>query len=103
LTLASMNDSTGDYRRFSKVFGIGLGRTGTKSLAYALRQLGINVVHYPDDLKTYQELSTGNYNFSLLQTLDGITDITVAPFYPHLDDLFPGSKFILTVREKTAG
>jgi hypothetical protein len=83
-----------------KVFGIGLGRTGTKSLTSALYHLGINVVHYPDDVITYQELSAGNYNFSVLKTMDGITDVTVSMFYPHLDQLFPGSKFILTVRDK---
>jgi hypothetical protein len=87
--------------RKGKVFGIGLSRTGTKSLTSALNLLGINVVHYPDDDTTLRELVEGNYNFSLLQHFDGITDITVAPFYPQLDTLFPGSKFILTVRNKT--
>lgn len=91
------NDS---WRKQHKVFGIGLGRTGTKSLTYALHHLGIHVAHYPDDAVTYRELSAGNYRFSLLDTLDGITDVTVSLFYPHLDQLFPGSKFILTVRDK---
>lgn len=91
------NDGAGNR---SKVFGIGLGRTGTKSLTYALYHLGINVVHYPDDLITYQELAAGNYNFSVLKTMDGITDVTVSMFYFHLDQLFPGSQFILTVRDK---
>jgi len=85
-----------------KVFGIGLSRTGTKSLTSALYALGVNAVHYPDDETTLRELASGNYNFALLQKYDGITDITVAPFYPQLDKLFPGSKFILTVRDKAA-
>jgi hypothetical protein len=84
----------------SKVFGIGLSRTGTKSLTSALHALGISVAHYPDDETTLRELIEGNYDFSLLQKLDGITDITVSAFYPQLDKLFPGSKFILTVRDK---
>ncbi|MEB3213871.1 MAG: sulfotransferase [Leptolyngbyaceae bacterium] len=84
----------------NKVFGIGLGRTGTKSLTYALNHLGIHVTHYPEDADTYRELSQGNYQFSLLKTLDGITDVTVSLFYPHLDRQYPGSKFILTVRNK---
>jgi Sulfotransferase domain len=83
-----------------KVFGIGLSRTGTKSLTSALYSLGINAVHYPDDETTLRELVSGNYNFSLLQKMDGITDITVSAFYPQLDKLFPDSKFILTVRDK---
>jgi hypothetical protein len=97
-----MNHRNGDQAQQPKVFGIGLGRTGTKSLTLALHHLGFNIAHYPDDATTYRELATGNYNFSLLRTLDGITDVTVSMFYPHLDQLFPGSKFILTVRERDA-
>jgi hypothetical protein len=84
-----------------KVFGIGLSRTGTKSLTSALNILGIKTIHYPDDDTTLRELVEGNYNLSLLQHFDGVTDITVSPFYPQLDELFPNSKFILTVRNKT--
>jgi len=83
-----------------KVFGIGLSRTGTKSLTKALDLLGFCVVHYPTDKVTLEELLTGKYNFSLLDGYDGITDITVAPFYAQLDKLYPGSKFILTTRDK---
>lgn len=83
-----------------KVFGIGLSRTGTKSLTISLNQLGFNIVHYPNDTKTLQELMAGNYNLSILQDCDGITDITTVSYYPQLDRLFPNSKFILTVREK---
>lgn len=83
-----------------KVFGIGLSRTGTKSLSLALHHLGINVAHFPDDETTFRELSSANYRFSLLDTLDGITDITVAHCYAQLDKLFPNSKFILTVRNQ---
>jgi hypothetical protein len=84
----------------SKIFGIGLSRTGTKSLTRALNMLGFKVAHYPDDEITLKELMAGKYNFSLLKDFDGITDITVAPYYAQLDKLFPDSKFILTVRDK---
>ncbi len=83
-----------------KVFGIGLSRTGTKSLTISLNQLGFKIVHYPNDTKTLQELMAANYDLSILQDCDGITDITTVPYYPQLDRLFPNSKFILTVREK---
>jgi hypothetical protein len=84
----------------SKIFGIGLSRTGTKSLTLALNMLGFKVAHYPDDEITLKELMAGKYNFSLLKDFDGITDITVAPYYAQLDKLFPDSKFILTIRDK---
>ena len=94
----SVNERFG--HRPVKVFGIGLSRTGTKSLTKALDLLGFNVMHYPTGKEVFEELTRGNYSFSLLQGYDGITDITVAPFYAQLDRLYPGSKFILTVRDK---
>jgi integrase len=83
-----------------KIFGIGLSRTGTKSLTRALEVLGFRIAHYPIDRRTYKELYTGQYNFSLLQEKDGITDITVSPYYAQLDALYPEAGFILTIREK---
>lgn len=86
---------------YQKVFGIGLSRTATKSLTLALNILGISVIHYPNNAATYHDLVTGNYKFSVLQDFQGITDITVVPYYAQLDKLFPGSKFILTTRNRT--
>ncbi|WP_148588218.1 sulfotransferase family protein [Streptomyces sp. WAC01526] len=83
-----------------KVFGLGLSRTGTRSLTTALRTLGFDVAHYPCDPGTYQALVDGTARFPLLAERDGITDITVAPYYEELDLVWPGAKFILTVREE---
>lgn len=82
----------------TKIFGIGLSRTGTLSLTNALTALGIEARHYPNDGKTQEELKRGCYNLSLLQTVEALTDIPVSPFYAQLDTAFPGSKFILTTR-----
>ena len=72
-----------------KIFGIGLGRTGTKSLARALTWLGYNGRH---GLKRGDDLNiVRNYKFW--------TDIVVAGRYKFLDYYFPEAKFILTVRE----
>ncbi len=83
-----------------KVFGIGLSRTGTRSLTTALCTLGFDVAHYPCDPGTYQALMDGKAAFPLLTDRDGITDITVAPYYEELDLAWPGAKFILTVRDE---
>jgi len=85
-----------------KVFGVGLSRTGTKSLNRALEMLGLRSVHYPLDATLLSELQAKHYRFSLLDQLDAMTDITVSPFYGELDALFPHSKFILTVRSRRA-
>ncbi|MBA3534830.1 MAG: hypothetical protein H0T73_23210 [Ardenticatenales bacterium] len=91
--------------RNEKIFGIGLSRTGTKSLTNALDILGLTVAHNPVDEITFIELASGRYNLSVLNNtagFDGITDIAAAAFYPQLDSSYPNSKFILTLREKEA-
>ena len=69
----------------NKVFGIGLSKTGTTSLNTALNLLGIPSIHLPRSLEQ-------------IEVFDGATDISVAVAYQELDRLYPGSKFILTIR-----
>lgn len=83
-----------------KVFGLGLSRTGTRSLTAGLQVLGFDCSHYPIDEDTYTELSNAQYDLTLLKYHDGLTDITTIPCYKQLDKQYPGSKFILTVRDK---
>ena len=83
-----------------KVFGIGLSKTGTTSLAKALNILGIRSIHFPHDDQTLAELQRGEYRLSILSEYQGVTDTPVAPFFAQLDQAWPGSKFILTVRDK---
>ncbi len=90
----------------AKVFGIGLSRTGTTSLTQALHLLGYKAIHFPHDSVTRAQV----YHFfdselqclslALLQEADAITDTPVCCLYKALDQAYPGSKFILTVREK---
>lgn len=82
-----------------KVFGLGLSRTGTTSLGAALNQLCINTIHYPHDAVTQRELGMSSGVLSILNKYQGIVDISVVPFYRQLDRAYPGSKFILTVRD----
>ena len=70
----------------NKVFGIGLSKTGTTSLNDALNLLGIPSIHLPRSLEQIQEF-------------DGATDTPIALAYKKLDLLYPGSKFVLTIRE----
>lgn len=73
-------------RPFSRCWGIGLGRTGTTSLCEALAILGYrNILHNP--------------SFEALHTADAGADNGVTIFYKYLDYIYPGSKFILTVRD----
>lgn len=92
-------DRRGNEER-RKIFGLGLSKTGTTSLGDALQALGIPTIHYPHDPATYGELTRGHYRLSILRTYQAIVDISVAPFYAQLDRQYPGSRFILTVRDR---
>lgn len=85
-----------------RVFGLGLSKTGTSSLGEALNRLGIPSIHYPYDETTYRELREGRYRLSVLERYRAVVDIPVAPFYAQLDAAFPGSRFILTVRDEAS-
>lgn len=95
----SSGDRTGEQ---SKIFGVGLSRTGTKSLAGALNLLGIRTKWYPQDPQTYYELVMEQYRLSILKTYQALTDTPVVPYFPEFDQLYPGSRFVLTVRDKDA-
>jgi hypothetical protein len=90
-----------------KVFGVGLGRTGTASLSMALNLLGIKTIHFLDyklhltDYKVNVNGFWGDRLYDKLSQFQGIANGTGLPFR-ELDQTFPGSKFILTVREKNA-
>ena len=91
-----------------KVFGIGLSRTGTSSLTLALEELGFRALHFPCDDATQREM----YAFfssrpeklwlSTLEQYDALTDTPVCCVYKALDRAYPHSRFILTVRQKSA-
>lgn len=70
-----------------KIFCIGLSGTGTRSFNYAMKLLGFSSCHYPQSLEDFERYQV-------------LADIPVACRYRELDMLFPGSKFILTTREK---
>jgi Sulfotransferase domain len=82
----------------TKIFGIGLSKTGTVSLMKALTILGSRTIHFPEDKTTQDELRWGKYNLSVLNDVQALVDIPVAPYYAQFDRLFPASKFILTTR-----
>jgi tetratricopeptide (TPR) repeat protein len=79
-------------RSDGKIFGIGLSRTGTTSLHWALGMLGFRSIHYPpaDRLSDY------------LHNYDAATDTPVACNFRELDDACLGSRFILTVRDSNS-
>ncbi|WCL53050.1 sulfotransferase [Gimibacter soli] len=79
----------------NKIFGIGCSRTGTKSLSLSMQNFGFRVQHYPDAAAMLRR------DFSILDDVDFANDIPVSINYRNLDKHYPGSKFILTTRDKS--
>lgn len=96
-----------------KVFCIGLSKTGTRSLHDALQILGLRSVHWGGpDLQTAvqrgpeiraaveRSLAAGRPLLTDLEDAEAYSDIHALSInFDVLDRQYPGSKFILTVRE----
>lgn len=81
-----------------KIFGIGLNKTGTKTLGECLKFLGCNHLNYNElacslwvegDLNGLQEIASA---------YDSFEDWPWGLVYAAMDQAFPGSRFILTTR-----
>lgn len=70
----------------SKIFGIGLPKTGTSSLCQAMTELGYSSIHYSDS-PDYDV----HYN-------DFICDMPMQTRFDFYDKRYPNSKFVLTTR-----
>lgn len=71
----------------SKIFGIGLAKTGTTSLNDAFAILGISSIGCPTNIPSIRRFAAA-------------TDGIVADQFETLDQKFPQSKFIYTVRDR---
>jgi len=70
----------------SKIFIIGLPRTGTTSISVALLELGLKVAHTAFTKKAFE-------------MADAVSDAPCFSDYMHLDKLFPNSKFVYLNRD----
>jgi 3'(2'),5'-bisphosphate nucleotidase len=82
----------------SKIFGIGLSKTGTTSLANALQILGYKTKDNMGVVK-YATGDLSSVDLHVVDANDALTDTPVPSFYRGLDTRYSGSKFILTVRD----
>ena len=82
----------------SKIFGIGLSKTGTTSLARALEILGYKTRDYLG-VSRYSSGDLSSIDLDVIDTNDAFTDTPVPSFYRELDARYPDSRFILTIRD----
>lgn len=85
----------------SKIFAIGLSKTGTTSLARALEIIGFKTRDYLG-VSSYRAGDLSSVNLDEINANDAFTDTPIPSFYRELDVTYPGSKFILTVRDRDA-
>jgi hypothetical protein len=92
----------------TKIFCIGLNKTGTTSLHSAFELLGYRSVHFEDrDGRNIQDIIRSNHEQGLpilrgIEDFDAYSDwITDEPeaVFPKFDAEYPGSKFILHTRD----
>jgi hypothetical protein len=91
-----------------KVIGIGFHKTGTTSLGRALEILGYSNLHGAGNVRNQlgnaemMRLLYENQLDPILQIAEQAQSMEDNPWfsiYPQMDSYFPGSKFILTIRE----
>jgi Sulfotransferase domain len=75
-----------------KIFGIGLSKTGTTTLAAALTTLGLNTLHWTNPL-TNELISEAD-----LHLFDAFTDLPFCTSFERYFHMFPNAKFIYTTR-----
>ena len=85
-----------------KVIGVGLNKTGTKTLAYYLKQWGLR--HRTYDLPSFHLYRDGEIAKLLDQMADwdSFEDWPWPLIYREIDERYPDARFVLTVRESPA-
>lgn len=86
----------------TRVFGIGMHKTGTTSLHTALSTLGFDSAHWKSAhwaKAIWKELTTTGKSPTLEKSY-AVCDLPMTFLYKELDAAYPGSKFILTTRSE---
>ncbi|HUD11452.1 MAG TPA: sulfotransferase [Candidatus Saccharimonadia bacterium] len=85
----------------TRVFGIGLHRTGTTSLHEAFKKIGFDSFHWGvgEAPLIWHEMN-GLGRSKTLEQWYALSDLPIPLFYKKLDEVYKGSKFILTIRDE---
>jgi Sulfotransferase domain len=86
----------------TRVFGIGMHKTATTSLHHALMILGLNSAHWKSAhwaKAIWEEMNTWGKSLTLEKSY-ALCDLPIPLLYRQLDAAYPGSKFILTIRDE---
>ena len=88
----------------TRIFGIGLHRTATTSLDHAFRALGFDSWHWGtgNEARMIWEEMTAAGHSKTLERWYALCDLPIPMLYRKLDAAYPGSQFILTLRNEAA-
>jgi hypothetical protein len=86
-----------DSKRY-KVFGIGLNKTGTKTLQYCFKEFGYSYKSHDLDMLTAYRDRNWSHIFNTIDKFDSFEDWPYPLIYKELAQKYPGAKFILTTR-----
>lgn len=88
----------------TRIFGIGMQRTATTSLTHALTTLGYDSAHWKSAhwAKAIWEEMKRYGNSPTLERSYALCDLPIPLLFRELDVAYPGSKFILTLRDEEA-
>jgi len=86
----------------ARVFGVGLHRTGTTSLAQAFRVMGLDAAHWesPHWAKYIWDEMQAQGRSRTLEMHYALCDLPIPLLFRQLDAAYPGSRFVLTVRDE---
>ena len=87
----------------TRIFGIGMHKTATTSLHHALKILGIDSAHWKSAhwaKAIWEEMTTWGRSRTLEQHY-ALSDLPIPMLFKELDAAYPGSKFILTLRDES--
>lgn len=84
----------------NKVFCIGYQKTATSSLHFALKEIGYNVCGTRSDLLEVLKNKRWEQIWSEVDKYDAFEDHPWPNIYKELDQKYPNSKFILTLRDE---
>lgn len=79
-----------------KILGVGMPRTGTATLAEALRMLGFKTLHHAPERLDLDNLTFDS--FRCYDDVEAVVDAPAAYFFENVLANYPGCKAILTVR-----
>lgn len=88
----------------TRIFGIGMHRTATSSLSKAFTILGFDSFHFNTGNEArmiWEEMNISGRS-NTLEKWYALCDLPIPLLYKKLDEAYPGSKFILTVRDEKA-